>query len=74
MKDFSKKEKEWLKKADTLFKQIPKFLKLYVCDTEIIVCKVGQSADNVIGSIPGSNINCCCAVTDVHDDMDFGRN
>jgi len=74
MSDFTAKEKKWIKDADRLFKRIPASLRLYVCDSNIDVCKVGESCDDVSSSIAGSVINCCCVVYDVHDDMDFGRN
>lgn len=73
MIDFSTKELKWIANANKLFKKIPKTLRLYVCDSDIVICKLGQSVNDVSSSILGSNINCCTAITDVHDDMGFGN-
>lgn len=72
--EFTSKETKWIKDADRLFKRIPRALRLYVCDSTIEVCKLGQPCDEVTSSISGSIIECCCVVSDVHDDMNYGRN
>jgi len=70
--DLTKKEHEWLKEVDKLFKKKPKNFMLYSCDSDIVVCKKGCPCEDISWSIKNSNINCCCVIRDVHDDMGFG--
>ncbi len=72
MSEFTDKESKWISAADRLFERIPKDLMLYVCDGDIVVCKKGANCGDLSDKISGSNINCCCVVQDVHDDLGYG--
>lgn len=70
---WSDKEIKWLKRADRLFKDKPDAIMLYSCDGTITACKISESCRKTSYCIEKSNINCCCVISDVHDDMGFGE-
>ena len=69
----NKKEKLWISRAKRLFRDKPEKLLLYTTDGEISICKRGISSYEFSASIPDSEINCGCVITDMHDDMGRGE-
>lgn len=69
---FTEKEIKWIDAMDKLSRKRPKDLMLYTVDSDLIVCKKGESSDTQ-DSIRNLNINAGCVLTDMHDNMDNGR-
>ena len=70
---FTEKERTWIDAMDKLSRKRPKDLMLYTMDSDLIVCKKGESSYDTQDCIRNLDINAGCVLTDMHDDMDNGR-
>ena len=70
---FTEKEQKWIDDMDKLSRKRPKNLIMYTTDSDLIVCKKGESSRETQDRIRGLFINAGCMLTDMHDDMDNGR-
>jgi len=66
-------EKRWIEDFRAVATRKPKSLILYVIDGDkVYVCKKGVSSRDMTEGI-SLDINGCCTLTDMHDDMDNGK-
>lgn len=65
-------EEEAIKRLKEAFDGMPKTLRIYAIDKNVCVCKKGISCD-VFSEDVYNNIDPGAVLSDVHDDMDFGR-
>ena len=71
MKKLSQKEIKAIIKLERAFLNLPKTLKIYVVDASVVVCKIGVSSDEICEEVGYANPT--VMLTDLHDDMDYGR-
>lgn len=71
MEEFTKEEQNAIKRLKRSLNSMPESLRVYNCDANIYVCKIGISCMDLIEDV-GSIATGCAVIMDVHDDSGYG--
>jgi hypothetical protein len=72
MKQLSKKEKKWIERCRILLMTMPKSLRVYVVDMNVVACKAGTPSTQVDETLLVVLDN-GAMLGDIHDARNFGN-
>lgn len=68
MSEWTREERLAIGRLQRALKSLPKTVRLYVTDAEIIACRQGVPSGDLYELCGGHSVNCGCVLTDMHDD------